>query len=125
MKANILLIDDDAGIRSLYGKILRDEGYEVYLAPNAKLAAEPLFVLNLDLVLLDINLPDFGGEMMFDVIRDHNPTLKVIIASVYPVVRQKKWVRGATNYFDKAQGAEALLNIIRETLGNPSIKQSA
>ena len=65
MPAKILLIDDDPGIRSLYGKLLKDEGYEVYIVPNAKFAADILFTLDLNLILLDINLPDFGGEMMF------------------------------------------------------------
>ena len=125
MTAKILLIDDDSGIRSLYGKLLKDEGYEVYLSPNAQLAVEPLFLLDLDLVLLDINLPDFGGEMMFNVIRGDNPNLKIIIASVYPIAHQKNWVRGATNYFDKAQGAEALLKIVHETLGLNPKKQIA
>ena len=125
MKANILLIDDDAGIRSLYGKLLKDDGYEVYLAPDAKLAAETLFTANLDLVLLDINLPDFGGEMLFEVIHDYNPALKIMIASVYPLAHQKKWIPQATAYFDKAQGAHALIEKIRETLGQPFAKQSA
>ncbi len=125
MKSHILLIDDDAGIRNLYGKLLRDEGYEVYLSPNAKFAAEVLFMQDLDLVLLDINLPDFGGEMMFDVIRDYNPKLKIMVASVYPLAHQKKWIPKATAYFDKAQGARALLETIRVTLNPDFTKQSA
>ena len=63
--------------------------------------------------------------MMFGVIRDYNPNLKIIIASVYPLAHQKKWVPKATAYFDKAQGAQALLEIIRETLDPVNSKQSA
>ena len=125
MKTKILLLDDDLSILSLYGKILRDEGYEVYLCPNAKLAVEHLVLLDIDIVLLDLNMPDFGGEMMFGVIRGDNPHLKIIIASVYPIAKQKKWVHGATNYFDKAQGVSALLKIVRETLGQTPEKQIA
>ncbi len=117
MKPKILLIDDDAGVRDLYGKLLRDENYDVFIVPNARFASETLFFTNLDIVLLDINLPDFGGEMLFEVIRSQNPDLKIIISSVYPVTHQKKWIHGAHGYFDKAQGTKALLEMISEILG--------
>lgn len=113
---NILIIDDDAGIRNVYKNLLQDEGFSVWTAADAKSTAGVIFTEAIDLILLDINLPDFGGEMMFDVIRDSNPSAKIIISSVYPVEQQKKWIRGAAGYFDKAQGPRAMLQLIQSVL---------
>ncbi len=59
--AKILVIDDEMGIRELLSEILDDEGHEVLLAENAA-AARPLYANHvLDLVLLDIWMPDTDG----------------------------------------------------------------
>jgi DNA-binding NtrC family response regulator len=59
--AKILVIDDEMGIRELLSEILDDEGHEILLAQNAAVA-RPLYTNhNLDLVLLDIWMPDTDG----------------------------------------------------------------
>jgi len=57
----ILVVDDEVGIRELLSEILFDEGYQVQLAENAQQARE--FRMNKvpDLVLLDIWMPDMDG----------------------------------------------------------------
>ncbi len=57
----ILVVDDEADIRSLLGEILSEEGYEVVSAANAAQARERRQVANPDLVLLDIWMPDADG----------------------------------------------------------------
>lgn len=59
--SNILVVDDEAGIRELLQEILNDEGHQVLLAENAE-AARLAFDSNAtDLVLLDIWMPDTDG----------------------------------------------------------------
>ncbi len=59
--SNILVVDDEAGIRELLQEILNDEGHQVLLAENAE-AARLAFDRNApDLVLLDIWMPDTDG----------------------------------------------------------------
>jgi DNA-binding NtrC family response regulator len=59
--AKILVIDDEMGIRELLSEILDDEGHEIVLAENAA-HARPLYdTHSLDLVLLDIWMPDTDG----------------------------------------------------------------
>jgi two-component system, NtrC family, nitrogen regulation response regulator NtrX len=57
----ILVVDDEAGIRELLSEILRDEGFEVKLAENAGRAREMRREERPDLVLLDIWMPDTDG----------------------------------------------------------------
>jgi DNA-binding NtrC family response regulator len=62
MSANqILVVDDEVGIRELLFEILRDEGYGVRLAENAQTARAARKEMRPDLVLLDIWMPDIDG----------------------------------------------------------------
>ena len=59
--ANILVVDDELGIRDLLSEILFDEGHQVELAENAAMAREARLRMRPDLVLLDIWMPDTDG----------------------------------------------------------------
>lgn len=59
--ANILVVDDELGIRELLFEILNDEGHAVELAENAARARELRLAARPDLVLLDIWMPDTDG----------------------------------------------------------------
>ncbi len=59
--ANILVVDDELGIRDLLQEILNDEGHNVDLAENATQARAARASAAYDLVLLDIWMPDTDG----------------------------------------------------------------
>ena len=59
--ATILVVDDELGIRALLSEILTDEGHSVELAENASQARAVRERVRLDLVLLDIWMPDVDG----------------------------------------------------------------
>ncbi|ABM38925.1 response regulator [Polaromonas naphthalenivorans] len=59
--ANILVVDDELGIRDLLSEILNDEGHQVDLAENASQARAARALARPDLVLLDIWMPDTDG----------------------------------------------------------------
>ena len=59
--ANILVVDDEIGIRELLSEILADEGHSIFLAENAAQAREERRKCAPDLVLLDIWMPDTDG----------------------------------------------------------------
>jgi two-component system, NtrC family, nitrogen regulation response regulator NtrX len=58
---NILVVDDEIGIRELLSDILHDEGHRITLAENAQAAREARLKQRPDLVLLDIWMPDCDG----------------------------------------------------------------
>lgn len=64
--SRILLVEDDAVIRDLVRRNFQVRGYEVYLAADAQSALAYLQAAPVDLVILDINLPDQSG---WDVLR--------------------------------------------------------
>ena len=59
--ANILVVDDELGIRDLLSEILNDEGHQIELAENAAQARAARSRARPDLVLLDIWMPDTDG----------------------------------------------------------------
>jgi DNA-binding NtrC family response regulator len=61
MSGQILIVDDEMGIRELLSEILTDEGYDVSVAENASVAKHYRETMQPDLVLLDIWMPDTDG----------------------------------------------------------------
>lgn len=117
-KKKILIIDDEEKIRKIYKQILSKaakDRFEILEAASAREATNILIRQHVDLVLLDINMPEENGKVMFEVIKEYNPQLKVIVASVYPIHEQKHMIIGAIDYFDKSEGPLKLLEKINNT----------
>ncbi len=66
----ILVVDDEAGIRSLLKEFLEMENYLVYTAKNGMEAMEGL-KYQPDLIILDVNMPDMDGFTVCEKIRDY------------------------------------------------------
>ena len=58
---NILVVDDEIGIRELFSEILSDEGFTVTVAANSAEARHARQMMNFDVILLDIWMPDTDG----------------------------------------------------------------
>lgn len=114
----ILIIDDEEKIRSVYRTLFTEEGFEVLEAKNASLATFKLISVDrIDLILLDINMPEIDGVVMRDVISEYGPQFKIIVASVYPIDEQKEAIPNADDYFDKVQGVDVLVEKVKKILG--------
>jgi len=110
----ILVVDDQEGIRKIYKTALRKEGYFVLEAKNAVEADDIVETSDVDLMLLDIKMPEVDGTILYDVAKLFKKKLKVIVCSVYSVDDQKILIKGATDYFDKSEGIKALKSKIKK-----------
>jgi DNA-binding response OmpR family regulator len=79
MKAKILVVDDDPQIRESLFKVLRAEGHEVVLAADGPEGIEKFNTEQIDLLLLDLNLPGNSGWDVFGTLTSLNPFLPIII----------------------------------------------
>jgi two-component system, OmpR family, response regulator MprA len=84
MKKRILLADDDAGIREMLGRVLESEAYEVVLAGTGREAVAKFAERPVDLVLMDLNMPDLDGWDAIDLITGTHPFASVIIITARP-----------------------------------------
>ena len=121
-KKTILIVDDEQRIRAMYIRLLVEEGFIVRQAENAKEALQILVREEVDLVLLDLKMPQVNGSETFEIVKEYDPGTKIIIASVYPIERQKQICPQATDYFDKSHGPVILLAKIKNLLNRSKSK---
>lgn len=84
-KTRVLVIDDDELILSTVGARLEREGFEVLEALDGGTGVER-FREGVDVVLLDLALPDFGGEEIFRRLKMVNPSVPVIMMTAHSTV---------------------------------------
>ena len=116
----VLLVDDEDMIIGVAGEILRTLGYKVLVARGGKEAIE-LYNKNrdnIDIVLLDMIMPDIGGGEAFDRMKEMNPDIKVLLSSGYSMDGQAAEIinRGCKGFIQKPFSMEQLSQKIREIL---------
>lgn len=110
----ILIVEDEEKVRKLHAELLENEGYKVVSVSDAIEASEILLHRHFDIMLLDIKLPRVYGSILFDVMQIFHKSIKVIVTSVYPLEEQRKIMKDAADYYDKAQGVDILLEKIKK-----------
>ncbi|MBC2714817.1 MAG: response regulator [Desulfobacteraceae bacterium] len=106
---NILVVDDEERIRSVFVKIMQRDGFHVIEAANVADAYELLLENPVDLILLDINMMDVDGTVLYEIAQIFCEKSKIIITSVYPLEDQKRLIRGAADYYDKSDSLQVLI----------------
>lgn len=111
----ILVVDDEVGIRELLSEILFDEGYQVQLAENAQQARE--FRMNKvpDLVLLDIWMPDMDGlSLLKEWVDQDLLTMPVVMMSGHGTIETALEATriGAADFLEKPIALQKLLKTV-------------
>ena len=120
----ILVVDDEIGIRELLSEILFDEGYQVYLAENAAQARAYRNEHEPDLVLLDIWMPETDGiTLLKEWVEQDLLTMPVIMMSGHGTIETAVEATriGAVDFLEKPIALQKLLNTIANALreGSP------
>ena len=117
--ANILVVDDEMGIRELLSEILYDEGHVVMLAENATQARAARNKARPDLVLLDIWMPDTDGvTLLKEWALNGQLTMPVVMmsghASIDTAVEATRI--GALDFLEKPITLQKLLHTVQQGL---------
>ena len=126
--ANILVVDDELGIRDLLSEILNDEGHNVELAENAAQAREHRSRMRPDLVLLDIWMPDTDGvTLLKEWSASGLLTMPVIMMSGHATIDTAvDAIRiGAQAFLEKPITLQKLLKTVEQGLAREQVKQAA
>ena len=111
---HILVVDDDKNTRRYVSAVLEAEGYTVSVADNGKKALEVMDKEFIDLVVLDIMMPEMDGYAFTREVRETNNHLPVLMVSAkqLPADRHKGFLVGTDDYITKPiDETEMLLRI--------------
>lgn len=121
LKGRVLVVDDEASIRRLYARWLSAIGFTSVEVEGGREAVEVFSsdTEGFDLVLLDMIMPDVSGFHTFELLREIDPEVRVVLCSGYRVDRQATIIleAGAVGFLQKPFDREELLREIKRILG--------
>lgn len=111
---SILIVEDDSQIRNFITYILKEEGFNCFPTCTAQAAMSTLVSSKIDLILLDLGLPDFDGTEVIKKVRSWSE-IPIIVVSARDQDKEKADALdlGADDYLTKPFSATELLARIR------------
>ena len=118
----ILLVDDEKGTIQVEKLMLRELGYQVFPALSGKEAIE-LYkekMVDLDLVALDMIMPEMNGKDTYDALKKINPEVKVLLVSGYSLNKQIEEMmdKGCNGFIQKPFDIVQLSQKLRKVIEN-------
>ena len=117
---HILVVDDEVSVCEITRDMLTDLGYTVTVTHDGRSALDTYRTRrgSIDLVLLDINMPEMGGEETFARLREMNPELPIVILTGYgrAVVETSRFPSAIDGFMQKPFQLEELAARVRAAL---------
>lgn len=112
--ARVLVVDDDASMRTTLVDILEAEGYTASAASSGESALEICSTQEIDVVLMDLRMPGMGGMEAFDRIRSLGRDTRIILMSAYgsDEITHSALDKGAVAFLPKPLQLEDVLKLI-------------
>ncbi len=123
--SKILVIDDEQGIREVLSGILEDESHEVFAVEDGIEGLQLLKTEPIDLVLLDVWLPNMGGIDVLKRIKTDYPETQVIIISGHGNIdlAVKAVKLGAFDFMEKPLSLEKVVTLVKNALEMEQLKK--
>lgn len=118
-REKILLVDDELAIRQMLTRLLTGEGYNVLPANNGAEALGLLKHADVDLVLLDLNMPGMDGWDTYEKLISQKPLLPVVVITARPNQRFTALAAGIGALMEKPLDLPKLFATIRDLLDEP------
>jgi CheY-like chemotaxis protein len=119
-RETILLVDDEEMVADVGQKMLKKLGYRVILAESGRKAIKKFEKLHsrIDLVILDMIMPEMGGSETFDELKAIAPGIKVLLSSGYSLDGQASQImkRGCNGFIQKPFNLKHFSQKVREIL---------
>lgn len=120
---HILVIDDDKNTRLLFSAVLQGAGYTVTTAENGKAALNVMDKEHIDLVVLDIMMPELDGYEFTRLIREVDSGMPILMVSAKqtPADKHKGFAAGTDDYMTKPVDDDEMLFRIKALLRRAKI----
>ncbi|HKC12964.1 MAG TPA: EAL domain-containing protein [Vicinamibacteria bacterium] len=118
MTGRVLVIDDEPNLLEVFGDVLRDIGYEVETAGDARRALGLLSENSFDVVVSDITMPYMTGVELLQAVHERDPDLPVVLVTGNPTLETaiQALERGAVQYLLKPVSIGALQGAVERAL---------
>lgn len=115
-KLNVLVVDDQPGVRYLLDVIIKDQGHQVRLAKNGLEALEAVKASRPDLIFMDVRMPHMDGIEALGRIKRMSPETQIILMTAYvsDEMVQIALNKGALCCFNKPFDVEVIKKFIGE-----------
>lgn len=115
---NILVVDDQPGVRYLLDTIIKDEGHNCYQASNGLEAVEMVRKVRPDLVFMDIRMPIMDGPKALEQMKEQglNPNVIIMTAFTEKEVIDDAYKNGAVKCIIKPFDVDEIREVIHQTI---------
>jgi EAL domain-containing protein (putative c-di-GMP-specific phosphodiesterase class I) len=112
-EGNVLLVEDDEAVRQVYSRLLKRDGFAVFLARNGVEALEIFEKESIELVLSDIGMPDMNGVELLRALRSRDLDVPVILMTGNPQLDSatEAVAQGALRYLTKPVDGKELRTV--------------
>ena len=116
--ANILVIDDEVGMREGCRRVLAPRGFQVTTAEHGVEGLRKLREGRFDLVLLDAMMPGMSGLEVLDRIHEHDPKIVCVMITGFATVdlAAQAMKQGARDFLPKPFSSDELLEVVHRSL---------
>ena len=112
--AQVLVVDDEEGVRGFLAEALEDEGHAVAQAEDGRAAAEMLRLRGFDLMITDLRMPGLDGLELVRLARAEQPEMEVIVLTAHGTIETavEAMRLGAFDYLQKPIGSPVQLRLL-------------
>ena len=123
--ANILIVDDEQGMRQLLSLVFGRGNHQVRTAENGSRALEALRQQPADLIVSDVKMPDMGGIELLRAVRGYSPDVAVVLMTAFATVdtAREAFKLGADDFIQKPFDVEELKLIVERALEKLTLKR--
>ena len=116
---HLLIVDDDAGQRSLLGSFLSSQGFNTTVVSSGERALEVLREQKIDMMISDVRMPGLSGLETLRRARQEHGAFPILLVTAYADVRDAVGAMrdGAVNYLSKPIDLDELLASVRQATG--------
>src|SRR5882757_1635504 len=121
--ANLLIVDDELGMRQFLTHLMQREGHTVRVAESGRRAMELLRESPADLIISDVKMPDMGGIELLRAAREMLPEIEVIMMTAFARVEtaREAFLLGAYDFVQKPFDNELLKETVARALQKVSL----
>lgn len=123
--SNILIVDDEKNIRRSVEMILRDDAYIIFLAENGKEALNLVREKKMDLIFLDLLMPEMNGIEVLKQVKEYDPDIIVVMMSGHGTIENavEAVKLGAYDFIEKPLTKEKVLITAKNALERVSLRE--